>query len=159
MTALGKIALWCFRDVRKRGVLVRDFVRYKDLFEEVLAARSGSAAVKAVLRYILGASGRLPKDEVERIVQLATTKGIEGTMGSLAEQLEEIGMEKGMEKGLKRGRLESRREMLARLLRKRFGELPESAAARVNAADIPMLDAWADRVITAQSLDEVWAES
>ena len=44
--------------------------------------------------------------------------------------------------------------MLLRLLSKRFGELPEGAVARVDAAGSAELEAWFDRVLTATTLAE-----
>jgi hypothetical protein len=41
------------------------------------------------------------------------------------------------------------------LLRARFGALPETLVARVNAADQAQLDQWLDRVLTAPSLTHV----
>ena len=37
----------------------------------------------------------------------------------------------------------------------RFGALPAAAEARIEAADAAQLDVWADRVLTAATLDEV----
>ena len=68
-------------------------------------------------------------------------------MASAADQL----IEQGERKGLLRGR----REMLLRLLRTRFGDLPETVTMRVNAADVAQLDAWADRVLSAPTLADV----
>jgi hypothetical protein len=45
--------------------------------------------------------------------------------------------------------------MLLKLLRARFGELPEAAVARVNAAELEQLDTWAERVLYAQTLADV----
>lgn len=156
MTALGKLALWCFRDVRKPGELVRNLARFKDLLEEVLTAPSGLKAVSAVLIYILSASGRLPKEEVERIVRLATSQSIEGMMGSLAEQIEEIGIEKGVKKGLEEGIAAGERLVLRRQLQRRFGVLPAEVTARIEQAGRAELEGWSDNVLTAASLAEVF---
>jgi hypothetical protein len=37
----------------------------------------------------------------------------------------------------------------------RFGELPEAAVARVNAAGLGQLDTWAERVLSARTLADV----
>jgi hypothetical protein len=42
----------------------------------------------------------------------------------------------------------------AKLLRTRFGAVPEKAALKVRAADAATLDLWAERVLTAHSLAE-----
>jgi hypothetical protein len=151
MTALGTIALWCFRDVRKRGVLLRDVLRWGDLFEEVLKAPNGVDAVRAVFKYIAAASGEAPSQEdVERIVQTLGARD-EEAMRTLGEQMSEVFMERGIARG--------QRGILLRMLRKRFGELPEDAVARVNAADPATLEGWADRLLVAKTLAEVWGES
>ena len=62
------------------------------------------------------------------------------------------------------GRLEGRVEgcvegeavMLLRLLDRKFHPLPESARQRIAAADAETLLVWGERVLDANSLDEVW---
>ena len=150
MTALGTLALWCFRDVRKRGVLLRDLLRWGDLFESVLAAPNGLEAVRAILRYIAAASGEAPaQEDVERILRTLAAED-EDAMRTLGEQMSEVFMERGIERG--------QRDLVLRQLRKRFGELPESAVARVNAANAATLEGWAERLLVASTLAEVWGE-
>jgi Domain of unknown function (DUF4351) len=55
-------------------------------------------------------------------------------------------------------RNDGERRLLLRLLRARFGELPAPATARIEAADVAELDRWGDRVLGAQTLDEVLDE-
>ena len=50
------------------------------------------------------------------------------------------------------------RAMLLRLLRTRFGELPATAIARVESAEIAALERWGDRVLSAKTLAEVLDE-
>jgi hypothetical protein len=56
------------------------------------------------------------------------------------------------------GRREGEAEVLLRLLRARFGALPEDVTARLNAADAETLLRWSERVLSASTLDEVFAE-
>jgi HEPN domain-containing protein/predicted nucleotidyltransferase len=67
----------------------------------------------------------------------------------------ERGRAEGEARGVERGRAEERRELLLRLLSLRFGELPQEARARVNAADPALLERWVERVLFAQTLSEV----
>ncbi len=64
-------------------------------------------------------------------------------------------MEQGRAMGIVQGRAEGRAELLLRLLGAKFGVLGDSTVARVRVASIEQLDRWAERVLTAQSLDEV----
>jgi hypothetical protein len=45
--------------------------------------------------------------------------------------------------------------MLLRLLARRFGELPEDKRKQIESADAETLLEWSERVLTANSLDEV----
>jgi hypothetical protein len=61
------------------------------------------------------------------------------------------------EEGRQEGRREGEAEMLLRLLRIRFGTLPTDTEAHVQAADPETLLRWSERVLTAATLDEVFA--
>ncbi|WP_437955159.1 DUF4351 domain-containing protein [Sorangium sp. So ce119] len=56
------------------------------------------------------------------------------------------------------GRQEGERAILLRLLRARFGELPDAAVARVEGAETAALERWAERVLSAKTLAEVLDE-
>ena len=60
--------------------------------------------------------------------------------------------------GRKEGRKEGELNLLLRLLRARFGELPEAALTRIEAADIAQLEQWGERVLSAKTLAEVLDE-
>lgn len=68
------------------------------------------------------------------------------------------GLEEGMEKGLEKGMEKGQAKLLIRQVTRRFGELPEAAAARIRSASAAELEAIADRVLTAQSLQEVFGD-
>jgi hypothetical protein len=53
----------------------------------------------------------------------------------------------------------NRRALLLKLLGTRFGALPASLVARVEAADLAELDGWFERGITAPSLLAVFDEA
>ena len=53
------------------------------------------------------------------------------------------------------GRQEGEALVLSRLLQLKFGEIPDDAKRRIAQADPDTLLAWSDRILTAQSVDEV----
>ena len=53
------------------------------------------------------------------------------------------------------GRKEGERTILLKQLRLRFGELSDAIVARIHAARPKQLERWAERVLTARTLDEV----
>jgi hypothetical protein len=63
----------------------------------------------------------------------------------------------GEAKGMAKGIAEGRAQLLLRLLTRRFGTLPAEVEERVRDTSIDELDACAERLLTAKSLDEVFA--
>ena len=72
-------------------------------------------------------------------------------------EFREEGLRKGRKEGRKEGRSEGLREgkaqFLLRLLRKRFGRLPQWVRPCVQQASQEQLEAWAERVLDVQSID------
>ena len=68
------------------------------------------------------------------------------------------GEAEGRREGEAEGRREGEAEVLLRQLRLRFGPLHEDVTARLNAADAETLLRWSERVLSASTLDAVFAE-
>ena len=71
------------------------------------------------------------------------------------QQLVGIGIEKGKKEGQKEGRQEEARAILRKQLARRFGKLPTWANARLKRADTAQLEAWAEAIFDAASLEEL----
>ena len=67
----------------------------------------------------------------------------------------ELNEERGLQQGMQQGVLVGERRLLRRQLRARFGDLPAAVDERIAGATAELLEAWAERVLTARSLDEV----
>jgi hypothetical protein len=65
--------------------------------------------------------------------------------------------DEGMQRGLQEGRREGEVVVLSRLLSKRFGELPAPVSARLRSAPAEQLESWAERLLEAASLDELFS--
>lgn len=78
-------------------------------------------------------------------------------MGTVAEAWIEQGRAEGIEKGLAQGITTGQAGLLLRLLELRFGELPKALRERVRDASASELEAWAEAMLVAESLDEVLA--
>ncbi len=74
----------------------------------------------------------------------------------------QIGEYKGRQEGIQIGEYKGRQEgasaLLMRQLKRRFGSLPEWADERIRTADAATLENWGDRVLTSQSLEDVFRE-
>jgi predicted transposase YdaD len=105
---------------------------------------------------------RLPKSLDARVRNGVLQLERRSTMPYLS-SIERIGMEIGHEKGLQKGRQEGRQEggaeLLAMQLTKRFGVLDAEVCARLAAADVEQLSAWAANFVDATTLDEVFHRS
>jgi hypothetical protein len=64
-----------------------------------------------------------------------------------------------LRRGREKGREENQRENLIKLLRLRFGALPESVLARIDGADFAQMDHWFERGATAKTLAAVFSDS
>ena len=77
-------------------------------------------------------------------------------MSTFAERFVEKGRQEGRKEGRKEGRQEGEAQMLLRLLRLKFGVLPEEVQRRIESAEADALLALSERVLTANSIDEVF---
>ena len=64
--------------------------------------------------------------------------------------------DEGMRRGVSQGRVEGERAVLERLLQRRFGLLTPKVAERLEQASTDDLETWADNVLDAGTLDDVF---
>lgn len=76
-------------------------------------------------------------------------------LGKVHAQGKEEGRAEGEAKGMAEGEAKGKAETLRKLLSLKFGQLPESASLRLAAANQTDIDRWLERVLTANSLDDV----
>ena len=65
-------------------------------------------------------------------------------------------LQEGHQKGRQEGRQEGEVALLMRLLVKRFGNVSESIESRLTQATIADLELWADRILEAKTLTDVF---
>lgn len=79
--------------------------------------------------------------------------------------IERVGYEKGQragertgeKRGEKRGEQRGEQRVLERQLRRRFGSLPGWVEQRLAAADSATLEDWAEKVLDAESLEQIFS--
>jgi len=134
------------------------------LLGEVLRS-SGLEGLRLVLQYIVEASESIDQADLVRLARRAERGPREAIM-PLADKLREEGREQGRqvmkslaeklrEEGREEGLNEGQRKLLLKLLGLRFGPLPETVELRVRTARTAELSRWAERVLTAESIEEV----
>nr|VFJ68357.1 MAG: conserved hypothetical protein (putative transposase or invertase) [Candidatus Kentron sp. FW] len=98
-----------------------------------------------------------PQEEEKMMSQFA--QDIERKVKSqFAQEIESKVRESVLREGMQQGRLEGEAKLLLRILPRRFGPLPSEITERVYSADPNTIEIWADRVLDAKSLDEVFSE-
>ncbi len=88
---------------------------------------------------------------VTSVERLAIERGLQKGM--------EQGLEKGLEQGLEKGRAQGSASVLLRLLNRRFGPLSADLTRRLAQSTPEQLEIWAERVLDARTIDEVFAEN
>ena len=82
-----------------------------------------------------------------------------GVISRAREEGMQRGMQQGMEQGMQQGRVEGERAVLERILRRRFGLLSPEVAERLGQASAADLETWAENVLDASTLDDVFNSS
>ena len=80
-------------------------------------------------------------------------------MAGVIARARDEGMQQGMQQGMRQGRVEGERAVLERQLRRRFGFLSPEVAERLDQASAADLETWAENVLDAQTLDDVFESS
>jgi predicted transposase YdaD len=112
-------------------------------------------AWSAIVRYILSASDRTRVDVLAQVVEAEVGPETKELIMSVAERL----YAEGRVEGRVEGQLETLRRILAKQLRLRFGaQVTDAVFARIAAAELPVLERWTDRILTANALTDVLAE-
>ncbi|MEO5335036.1 MAG: hypothetical protein H7839_23730 [Magnetococcus sp. YQC-5] len=68
------------------------------------------------------------------------------------------GRTEGRTEGRKEGRKEEAVSMLLKLIRRKFGQLPDWVAEKVKTANLELIETWSDNFVFANSVDEVFAD-
>ncbi len=101
--------------------------------------------MESLLRYYVQGTGRLDETQIRRLLE-QTLSG---------EPLMETFIDRYIAQGEQRGEQRGEAKILLRLIERKFGPPSETVRHRITAADSETLLEWSDRILEAQSLDEV----
>ena len=87
--------------------------------------------------------------------QERATARAEGRQEGRQEGLQD-GQQKGRQEGLQEGLEKGQRSLLAKQLRLKFGALDADTERRLTEADLTQLQLWAERILTVETLAQVW---
>lgn len=159
------------------GLLALRMVHFEEIAPDLLDLIVGGPVAEGaywehIIRYVVERMNLTPED-LEASLRRTKPDRWEALMGTVAqawiergkaegrEEGREEGLARGIERGLADGRAEGRTEgqagIVLRLLELRFGVLADAVCDRVRGASTAELEAWAEAVLVAASLDEVLA--
>jgi putative YhgA-like transposase len=146
-TSFARLVLWALKNAREAGWLGGEIARWKGLIAAVLAERDGTRALTALFRYIVQTNPTVKREVLRGLLP--------DGRGTQVEEAVMNWFESEMDLRERRGERKGRRAQLLKQFRLRFGELPAAVVARIEAAEVPELDAWAERFVTASRLEDV----
>jgi hypothetical protein len=152
ITALARLVLLLYKHIRDGDILER-LPSWSNAFIEAYQS-SGYDALVRVLMDIIEVVEVDTLDHLEWVDEEVNAPEGKVIM-TLAEKLRQEGEQRGLEKGLEQGREQGQRDLLLKQLQLRFGELNAESTLRVQEASVFELEAMVERVLTAQTLEEV----
>jgi predicted transposase/invertase (TIGR01784 family) len=155
MAAAARMALSVMRLGRSDQPV--DIDRWAILLLETLKEPDGLRAFETVLRYLAQVRD---DDFIDVLVRATNDEEVEAIAMTYRERLIDQGREEGREEGRKEGEEAGRemgaRRLLAKLLQLKFGPLDPAIEARLSAASLDELEAWSVRVLTVESVGEIF---
>lgn len=146
LSALPALVLWSFRHVRRGRDVMPVLRQVLDLMRRVVRAPHGTEALATLLRYIMEVS-ESSEEHLQELFEAAQLPEASEALMTAAEKL----IRRGREEGHRNGQC----DMLIKLLSRRFGTLPEHVQAQIRSANEAQLERWAERILTAPTLDAV----
>jgi hypothetical protein len=155
MSALATLTTVCFKYAASYTdpiLMLRDWV---DLLRAVFRGPDGPDSLERVVRYILTVNGTADQSALEAFVIREVGPEAKDIVMTAGQRL----IEQGIQQGLQQGEQQGERKVLLRLLRKRFGkEVDREIEQRLAAGSVDQLDVWTDRVLSAATLGELFAD-
>ena len=154
--AAVKLVLLVFKYGRTGRQVLERLSEWRELVTEAASDPLGREVFIWSLVYLFQVSKVEPEEVGEC---LAGTPAVKEAVMTTAQRLFEEGRQKGRlegrQEGLEEGNLAGQRRLLLKQLRLRFGSIPRPAMARINKASSEQLERWAERLLTAPSLQKV----
>ncbi len=154
-----RILLTIFRDVftKDNKAIIETVLRAAEHLGKLENQQTGIEYFETFMKYILNASRKLTKEDVEDIIKKVEANYPEGSevVMTLAEQFREEGELKGELKGELRGEIKALSKTAIRLLTKKFGKLPEEIKNKISKLDTDILEIIIDSIFDYEKLDDV----
>ncbi len=140
------------------------------LIQEITQHETALEVLEAILRYYVQATQNLDEEDIREVLKLTTIGDdlMQTFIDRYIEEGERRGIQKGMQEGIQKGMQEGEQKgklegiqlgeakVLLRQIELKFGTVSEQDRQRIESADAETLLIWSERVLTAESLTEVF---
>lgn len=109
-----------------------------------------------ILRYL--ATSELGSSWMDALSEQPLSEAARRDIMTLQQKWLQEGIHKGRERGLQEGLHKGHANVLLKLLQRRFSTVNPQVEARVRKADLDALERWTDRILFADSIDDVFSE-
>lgn len=116
--------------------------------EVEIQGRHGVFLSRTVLKYVIAGTQQGDKDLLIQEAQRHLSSELQGEIMTIAKQWKEEGIQQGIQQG--------EATILMRLIRRRFGDLPQPLAQQIIKADTETLLLWGDKILEATNLEEIF---
>jgi predicted transposase/invertase (TIGR01784 family) len=161
-TALAKLVSMCFKHARSGAGLLSVLERWMDVAREVARAPNGLEALAQVIRYILEVNEEIEEHALQALLDREIGSEAKDTVMTVAQRYIEQGRQQGIEQGRQQAIDQVRQRvqgLLLRMLRKRFGDAVDAhVEERIAKASLEEVEAWSEQVLSATTLDAVFAD-
>ena len=124
------------------------------LFRELSQKNTGLEALETLLRYLVCASDAVDSESLHRLLEENLPGKGDHLMPTIADQWVQQGLDRGVDLGVHKGEA----AVLVRLATRKYGSLTEAHRGRIDASDAETLLRWSERILWAQSVDEVFED-
>lgn len=129
------------------------------IHEVEIQGRHGTFLGRTVLKYVIAGTRQGDKNLLIQEAERHLSLELQGEIMTIAQQWKEEGIQQGMKQGIQQGMQQGEATILMRLIRRRFGDIPQSLAQRIIQADAETLLQWGDKVLEAADIEEIFTES
>jgi len=150
LPAFATVALWALRTASDRGFATAA-AELADLFDALREAPDAPRALWSIFSYLATISGA--EEDLVGVVAGQLSEPAREEAMDLVEQF----AQRKKEEGRAEGHAEGRRTLLLKLLTLKFGPPSDAVQARVEAASLEDTDRWAERILTATTIEDVFA--
>jgi flagellar biosynthesis/type III secretory pathway protein FliH len=109
-----------------------------------------------LFRYVSMVADQLGLQRFQQVVHKVLPE-TEDSLMTIAEEMRQLGLQQGRQEGLQQGLHQGQRVLLLELLRTKFGSIDEQVIQQLNAADESALMRYAQRILSAATLTEVFS--